>query len=306
MDDEYALAWRAPNAEDFEQATTFSAYQSIVNSFIEPRPSQRNRFLFRGVPDVKYDLRPSLARLVDGRPWVDTAMLHHIETSSTKEFKSKAHLVLDPRFMPSESSEEAVSIHWWQLMQHHGGATRLLDWTASPYVALYFAVSEQIERDCAVWMVDWGAIDDRMRRLYPKLFQRNVIPLVASCDYPDRSSLTDCVLFVPCRLPNERMVAQSGWFSCGSLPECDHASAMARAVLAENRPGEWTRKIVIPRDSKQSMCRHLWRMNITHATLYPGLEGLAGAMRRRVDLLRPCEGVTYEFENELLAASKRS
>ncbi len=159
-------------------------------------------------------------------------------------------------------------MHWWQMMQHHGGATRLLDWTASQYVALYFAVSDAFDEDGAIWMVDSGAIHDRMSERYPGEIGNGKIPLVAQSVYPNRDKLADCVFFHPCTLPNERMVAQSGWFSCSSLPEIDHGVAMSNVVLAKGQPGRWTQKIIIEKDKKRELLRDLWHMNITHATLY--------------------------------------
>ncbi len=37
-------------------------------------------------------------------------------------------------------------------MQQHGAPTRLLDWTTSAYVALYFAVCENFESDGSLWL----------------------------------------------------------------------------------------------------------------------------------------------------------
>lgn len=39
-------------------------------------------------------------------------------------------------------------------MQHYGVPTRLLDWTESPLVALYFSVNSHEKKDGAVWILD--------------------------------------------------------------------------------------------------------------------------------------------------------
>jgi hypothetical protein len=43
---------------------------------------------------------------------------------------------------------------WLFLMQHTGIPTRLLDWTESALVALFFSVCKQSDHDGVVWMLD--------------------------------------------------------------------------------------------------------------------------------------------------------
>ena len=93
---------------------------------------------YRGQANVDWPLTPSLHR---------NATLCKYEPEIVRDFKAKSRQLL--------TEQPQCEIEWYFMMQHHGMPTRLLDWTESPLVALYFAVSsDDPEHNSAVWILD--------------------------------------------------------------------------------------------------------------------------------------------------------
>jgi hypothetical protein len=122
-------------------------------------------YIFRGQSDANWALTDSLSRLLHALSPVSDPRL--AEQLAYKKFLGEAHLFLDPSTLPAEKSLLA----WWALMQHFGCPTRLMDWTASPYVATYFAVSENLEREGAVWAFDAATLVESDTRSGVKEFR---------------------------------------------------------------------------------------------------------------------------------------
>ena len=101
----------------------FSAY---VNERL-PRPHE---FIFRGQRKSSWRLKTSLDRAI---------------STSRRSIDASRHLVqfrLAARGRRGINPQDLDEEKWWALGQHYGLWTPLLDWTESPFVALYFAFAE--------------------------------------------------------------------------------------------------------------------------------------------------------------------
>ena len=96
-------------------------------------------WLFRGHRCPDWELETSLERASK------RCGVHQIEYEKMicREFRRHAHTYLSR--VPTDSD----TVEWLALMQHYGAPTRLLDFTYSFWIALFFAF-EEAEKDCAV------------------------------------------------------------------------------------------------------------------------------------------------------------
>lgn len=200
-------------------------------------------YVFRGHALDNWKLESTLDRAIKRIPKErrDQARLAHLDNF---RLATRGRRGPHPRDYHNEDE-------WWALGQHHGLSTPLLDWTESPFVALYFAFSEiTMGEDCrAVWAISKTAVKE-IQQFSP--------------DY------ADVRIVEPRSDENARLVSQRGVFiRCPPDLALDDAS---RRTFADLKLAPLI-KLRIPNKDRTDCLRFLNRMNINALTLFPDLLG---------------------------------
>lgn len=256
----------APTCYCEHRVTSWKELVDLVTS------DRYKRWAFRGQAKTGWDLWSALSRhLHDHKVHPDHWQAQ--EERVLRIFKRKAHLYL--QHIPDEDDD----FEWMALMQHHGAPTRLIDFTWSPYVAAFFAL-ERSKEDAAVWGVNPVTIKDDAPEL---TLEDGTVVHPRDCDprapgnmrrYFVRSHLPFIWLGEP-YVMNQRLIAQSGTFVVQSLLGEPVESVLSRYP----DPDRTVVKIELVGEAlRTEALEELYRMNITHATLFPGLDGLARSL----------------------------
>jgi len=102
------------------------------------------RSWYRGHSKIYNELTPGIFR-PNYEHEIYSAFRSDAEFSVIEDFKRKAPALV------SKLPENDDHISWLFLMQHYGAPTRLLDWTKSVLIGLYFAVRQNHSEDGELW-----------------------------------------------------------------------------------------------------------------------------------------------------------
>jgi hypothetical protein len=253
-------------------------------------PLRGSRWIFRGQAHADWGLEPTLERFARSLNELPSA----IETYAVREFKRQAHHYAND--LPGHDDD----LEWLALMRHHGAPTRLVDFSKSPYIATFFATAEaESTNPAAVWALDVVALreyaaviltEEKLSVRFAQIGERCLRTPGLSFGNPEVFSAltsgsgpfpTTAIPVEPFRT-SERMMLQQGVFLCSVSPYDTFTSSL-KAVLRKGTTDpcgkkDLLHKLVIEPAAHPHILRELYRMNLNHASLIPGLDGLAQSL----------------------------
>ncbi|KPZ57975.1 FRG domain-containing protein [Pseudoalteromonas sp. P1-25] len=233
-------------------------FTALLESPFFNRP--RTQVVYRGHRRFDWSLMPTLARVAS-----NGIINEDLATNQLDIFKKAVRGRLSDNQLVLDGEEDEL----WSVGQHHGLLTPLLDWTFSPFVALFFAFSKEDSED---------EQDNPYRAIY--VLNKTFIA--------DDSLCPDIRLIEPKKDDHGRLVNQAGLFTYSpydSTIEAKLADTLSDEKFEDDElrnadENEQSRiiakyicKIYIKNEDREGCLRHLRRMNVHHASLFPDLIG---------------------------------
>lgn len=213
---------------------------------------------FRGQSDSSWTLNPSLARILKFKIY-HPLNASKIEASLTRYFLSNNKHFRE--FKGLDLNTAGISlIQVWSFMQHYGAPTRLLDWTDSPLIGLYYAVESNFEKDGALYIINNDIITASSTERYGK------IDAVKMTTTDFSNSISSVVTIQSTR----RSYNQQGLYTISNNPLIDQEEAIESLDLKPNS----ALKLIIPKSLKVELLRKLRSSNVKADILYPDAYGL--------------------------------
>jgi hypothetical protein len=220
---------------------------------------------YRGQSNEAYKLLPSYTRDKEENDYA-------LETTLLSAFKQNAMMLTE--------KQPSTSFDWMFLMQHYGIPTRLLDWSESPLVALYFALEDTDKTtDAVVWSLKPTELNkianihnDSEEFFIPSCDDTDVAKYSIDHMKLDTGNMGSRPIAVIASRNNVRIQAQLGVFTIhykGNEPIEDLSN------------GEHIIKYIIKNKHREIILKQLSLLGINKFQLFPELSSIKDTMQQR-------------------------
>lgn len=223
---------------------------------------------FRGHYNLQWSLLPTLLRT---RTQIASVMAG--EDLAIKVFQQNAKTILN------NTPGNLMELLFW--MQHHGAPTRLLDWSESPLVALYFAThDEHISEDLdgAIWFLNPIELNKNISineydNFIPAYSDKDIIGTYDPEYMKQNTRIQNKPVAMIATRNNPRIQAQQGVFTIHHLDF---------TPIEDIGDKNHIKKFTIPASAKKSLKKELKMLGITHLQLFPELDSIGKIVREKL------------------------
>jgi hypothetical protein len=227
----------------------------LSNFFTSSLLDKKENYIFRGHRKNDWLLEPAIDRVIDK---------NNRATELSRQIEYFRKSIVGRRGMnpsPLENDE------CWALGQHFGLHTPLLDWTYSPYVALFFAFAKK------------GEDDDQTESRVLFCFNKKRVNDKCSTISDDNQKIE---FYEPRLEEHQRMISQSGLFTI-SRSNLDIEKWITNNFSETHHPIILA-KIHIANTLRSDILKQLDWMNINFLTVFPDLMGAAKHANLRLEI----------------------
>lgn len=273
-----------------------------------------SKMVYRGQSDIDYCLESSLKRELNLFNNIHKKsgesieqMFIRLESRFIKIYKSESHLYSDDNFHIDNDDLSCLSI-----LQHYGAPTRLLDWSYSPYISTYFAVSNKFDKDAVLYALDleyisrlnpnkiqeyYSASGKQSKEISIMLFGRFYADQKARSDKKGDTFTEEIILvgYEPSK-KNIRLARQQGLFLVSSKIDVNYEEVISSYGIGNGKSTDGKENVAlkfrIDRKIKLDIMKNLQLMNISSEILFPEMEGY-------------CKGLKYKLINDNYTTNRR-
>ena len=227
------------------------------HAIIERLERPASEYIWRGQRDPRWPLEPSLDR-----------RLRAIESEEARSALWAGHLERFQKACRGRRGPNPEHLDdndaWWALGQHYGLLTPLLDWTGSPYAAVFFAFREPNNENPfrAVYALNRRLVQSANKRL-----ERETAPSAPQ-------EIVELQFVDPRTDDNPRLFGQGGSFT--KAPDGVSVEDWVRSVFGDDQSGSEypvLLKLLVAEGERDRCMRALELMNLNYHSLYPDLLG---------------------------------
>ena len=240
---------------------TLSDFMSVLTQKVANLQAENYGTVYRGHGNRAYVLRSKIVRYLRG----DTENIEYADDEEL-EYLQRSERVLLQGFqrqaVPYLNYTPQNILEWLAIGQHHGLATRLLDWSDNPLTALFFAVenAQDYDKDGVVWVFRGMALVETPQAQNLLELDKHLMNSGVSIYYPKHI--------------NPRFISQQGCFTVHSMASGYYWISLEAKYTTADRDYALT-KISVPKSVKPMLRNELDRMGVNYHTLFPDLDGLS-------------------------------